>query len=93
MSGFSEDFSTLDGKKRSDIEEKAARFFEEYTTINITLRDVKTSVDTGGETATAEVGYTLECVAMADGNVHRRSDTLIFNFRKEEPGWKITSAE
>jgi hypothetical protein len=54
---------------------------------------VKTSIDPDGEAATAEVGYTLECVAMADGNIYRKSDTLIFNFRKEEPGWKITSAE
>lgn len=93
MSGFSEDFSTLDGKKRSDIEEKAAKFFEEYRNINITFRDVKTSIDPDGEAGTAEVGYTLECVAMADSNIYRKSDTLIFNFRKEEPGWKITSAE
>ena len=93
MSGFSEGFSTLDGKKRSDIEEKAAGFFEEYRNINITFRDVKISIDRGAESATAEVSYTLECVAMADSNIHRRSDALIFNFRKEEPGWKITSAE
>jgi ketosteroid isomerase-like protein len=93
MSGFSEDFSTLDGKKRSDIEEKTAGFFQEYRNINITFRDVKISIDPSGEIAAAEVSYTLECVAMADSNVYRRSDALIFNFRKEEPGWKITSAE
>jgi ketosteroid isomerase-like protein len=93
MSGFSEDFATLDGKKRSDIEEKAAGFFEEYRSINITFRDVKISMDPSAESATAEVSYTLECVAMADGNIYRRSDALVFNFRKEEPGWKITSAE
>ena len=94
MSGFSEDFSTLDGKKRSDIEEKADRFFNEYANINITLRDLKIGIDPGGETATTEANYTLECIAVADGNTYRRLDNLTFNFRKEEDvGWRIISAE
>jgi ketosteroid isomerase-like protein len=93
MSGFSEDFSTLDGKNRNDIQEKAAKFFEEYNNINITLRDLRVDIDPKGTTATADANYTLECVAVADGNLHRRSGTLNFNFRKEEDEWKIISAQ
>jgi ketosteroid isomerase-like protein len=93
ISGFSDEFSTLDGKKRSDIEEKAASFFDEYTNINITFRDLRIDIDPTGETATAEANYTLDCVAVADGNLYRRSDTLNFSFRKEEDvNWRIISA-
>ena len=94
VSGFSDEFSTLDGRKRLDIEEKAARFFDEYTNINITLRDLRLDIDATGETAIAEANYTLECIAAADGNLYRRSGTLTFNFRKEEDeNWKIISAK
>ena len=94
VSGFSEEFSTLDGKSRSDTEEKASKFFDEYTSINITLRDLRTDIDPTGETATAEANYTLECIAAVDGNLYRRSGTLTFNFRKEEDEiWRIISAE
>jgi len=93
MSGFSDEFSTLDGKARSDIEQKAASFFDEYTNINITLRDLRVEIDPAGETAAAEANYTLECVAVADGNLYRRSGTLNFNLRKEEgENWRIISA-
>ena len=94
MSCFSEDFMTLDGKNRSDIEEKAAKLFDEYSSIDITLRDIKIEVTPSKESATAEVNYTLESVAVADGNLYRRSGPLTFNFRKEEDGtWKIVSAK
>ena len=93
ISGFSDEFSAPDGKKRADIEEKAASFFDEYTNINITLRDLRIDIDPAGENATAEGNYTLECIAVADSNLYRRSGTLNFNFRKEEGiNWKIISA-
>jgi ketosteroid isomerase-like protein len=94
VSTFSEEFSTLDGKKRTDIEEKAAKFFDEYSNINITLRDLQINIHPTGEAATAEADYTIECVAVADGNLYRRSGALTFNFRKEEDAnWKIISAK
>ncbi|MBD3180926.1 hypothetical protein GF312_01470 [Candidatus Poribacteria bacterium] len=94
VSNFSDEFTTLDGKSKADIEAKAAKFFEEYTKINITFRDLKIYVDPEGNKATAEVNYTLDCVAVADGNPLRRSGILTFNLRKEQDGnWRITSAE
>ncbi len=93
MSGFSEEFSTLDGKERSDIEEKAAGFFDEYSDINITLREMRIDINPAEQTAMAEANYTLECVAVADGSLHRRSGILTFNFRKEDENWKIISAK
>jgi ketosteroid isomerase-like protein len=93
MSGFSEEFMTLDGKSRADIEEKAAKFFNEYSSIDITLRDLRIEIAPTGETATAEANYTLECIVAADGNLQRRSGSLTFNFRKEEEVWKIVSAK
>jgi len=94
MSGFSDKFSTLDGKDRSEIEKKVTSFFKEYNNINITLRDIRINIDPSGETAMAEANYTLECIATADNNIYRRSGTLVFNFRKEEDlNWRITSAK
>jgi hypothetical protein len=94
MSGFSEEFSTLDGKKQADIAEKATSFFEEYDNINITLADMRIDIDPDGKSATAEANYTLECVAVADGNLYKRSDSLIFSLRKEEDeNWRIISAK
>ena len=93
ISVFSEDFSTLDGKKRADIEKKAETFFEEYGKINMTFKDLKIEIDPAGKAAETEANYTLECVALADGNTHRRSGVLTFNFRKEDDlDWRITSA-
>lgn len=94
MSGFSEDFLTTDGKTKIDIQEKAASFFMEYSGINITLRDQRIHIGPTGETATAEVNYTLDCVANADNNSYRRSGSLTFSFRKEADGnWRILNAE
>lgn len=94
MSGFSDDFSTPDGKKRSDIEENAAKFFEEYKNINITFKELRISIAPTGETAVTEASYALECVAVVDGNLRRRSGILTFDFRKEDDGnWRITSAK
>ena len=94
MSGFSDDFSTLDGKTRSDIEEKAARFFEEYTSINITLKDPRINIDPTGETAAVESNYILEYIPVAGGSPDRISGVLTFNFRKEEDeNWRIVSAK
>ena len=93
MSGFSDEFSTLDGKKRSDIEENVAKFFKEYRDVNITFKDLRIDIVPGGETAAAEASYTLECVAVADSNLRRRSDILNFNFRKEDADWRIISAK
>ena len=94
MSGFSEEFLTLDGKSRSDIEEKAAKLFDEYSSIDITLRDPRIEIIPAKKTATAEVNYTLESIAATDGNLYRRSGSLTFNFRKEEDeNWRIVSAK
>jgi len=93
MSGFSDEFSTLDGKSKTDVEEKAARFFDEYKSINITLRDLRIEMGATAETAAADVNYTLECVANADNNLHKRDGTLNFSFRKEDENWKIFSAK
>ncbi len=94
MSGFSDEFSTPDGRKRADIEEKAAKFFEEYTNINITLKDLRIDIPPTGETAATEANYTLECIPIAGGNPHRRSGSLTFNFRKEDDeNWRIVSAK
>ena len=94
MAGFSDEFSTPDGKKRSDIEESAAKFFEEYSNINITFKDLRTSMSPTGEEATIEANYTLECVAVVDGNLRERSGILTFDFRKEEDdNWRIMSAK
>jgi len=41
-----------------------------------------------------EANYTLECIAVVDNNVYRRTGTLVFNFEKEEDlGWKIVNAK
>lgn len=94
MSGFSENFSTLDGKKRVDIEEKAADFFKEYTNINITLKDLRIDIAPTGETASSESNYTLECIPVAGGSIQARSGILIFNFLKEDNDtWRIISAK
>ena len=94
MSGFSDEFSTLDGKKRADIAEKAAKFFEEYTNINITLTDLRINIPPTGDTAATEANYTLECVPVAGGNPHRRVGSLTFNLRKEDDeNWRIVSAK
>ncbi len=94
MSGFSDDFSTLDGKKRVDIEEKAAKFFEEYSSINITFEELRIDIAPTGATASTEANYTLECVAVADSSIHRRTGILSFNFRKEDDeSWSIISAK
>jgi len=94
MSGFSEDFSTLDGKKRADIEEKAAGFFAEYTNINITLKDLRVDVAPTGKTASSESNYILECIPAVGGSIQRRSGILTFNFRKEDDEiWRIVGAK
>lgn len=94
MSGFSDGFSTLDGKSKADIEDKANKFFNEYNNINITFRDTRIDVAQSADSATIEANYTLECVAKADNNVYRRTGTLVFNFKKEEnSGWKIVNAK
>jgi ketosteroid isomerase-like protein len=94
MSTFSEDFKTLEGKSRKDIEEKTAKIFKEYSNINITLRDLKVNITPSADMATVNVNYTLDCVAEADKNSYRTSGTLVFSFRKENgTDWKITSAE
>lgn len=94
MSVFSEDFTTLEGKSRKDTEDKAAKFFKEYSNINITLRDLKVNIAPSGDTAIAEANYTLNCVAEADGNSYRNSGILVFSLRKDsEANWKIVSAK
>ncbi len=94
MSGFAEDFMTIDGKSKADIQERASKFFEEYESINITLETPKINIEPSGESAMAETNYTLICIAKVDGNVYKRSGTLVFNFRKNENSeWKITSAK
>ena len=94
LSGFSDEFLTLDKKSRAEIAEKTARFFDEYTGINITLRDLRIDIAPANDAAMAEASYTLECIAIADGNPYRRSGTLNFNFRKEDDaGWRIVSAK
>ncbi len=90
MSGFAEDFATLDGKSRADIQEKASKFFEDYDNINITLDVPKINIDPSGETAMVETNYTLRCIAKVDGNVYKRSGALVFNLKKDENlAWKI----
>ncbi len=93
MSGFSDEFLTLEGKSRSGLEEDVAKFFEEYRNINITFKDLRIDIAPTGEAATAEASYILDCVAVADGNLRRRSDILTFNLRKEDADWKIISAK
>lgn len=94
MSGFSDEFSTLDGKSKADIEKNAVKFFEEYSDVNLTFRDFQITIAPTADSATIEANYTLECVAKADNNVHKRNDTLIFNFYKEDGlNWKIKSAK
>ncbi|MFC1712656.1 DUF4440 domain-containing protein [Candidatus Poribacteria bacterium] len=94
MSGFSDEFSTLDGKKKVDIEAKAAKFFDEYTSINITLKDLKVNIAPTGETAATEATYTLECIPVDGGNPHSRKGIFTFNFRKEDDeNWRIVSAK
>jgi len=94
MSGFSDEFSTLDGKNKADIEKNAVKFFEEYSDVNLTFRDFRITMAPTADSATIEANYTLECVARADNNVHKRDDTLIFDFHKEDGlNWKIKSAK
>jgi len=93
MSGFSDHFLTLDGKSKVDIEERAKKFFEDYDKINITFRDTKINFAHSEDLATVEANYTLECVAVIDNNVYRRVGTFVFNFKKEDTGWKIINAK
>jgi len=93
ISGFSDEFLAQDGKKKSDIKDKASKFFEEYSSVKLTFRDTQVNIAPSGDTATAQANYILECVAKADNNIYRRSGTLTFNFRKEEgANWKIIDA-
>jgi ketosteroid isomerase-like protein len=93
MSGFSDRFSTLDGKSRIDVEKKAEKFFAEYNNINITFRDTQIDIAPSADSAAVQANYTLDCVAEADNNVYRRTGTLVFNFKKEDSGWKIVNAK
>ena len=94
MSGFSDEFMTLDGKNKADIEKNATTFFEDYNNINLTFRDIRIEVAPSLDSAMATAGYTLECVTKSDNNIHKRNDTLIFNFRKEDgTNWKIRSVK
>ncbi|MGQ9610585.1 MAG: YybH family protein [bacterium] len=94
MSIFAEDFMTLDGKSKADIQERASKFFEDYDNINITIDAPKINIEPSGETAMVETNYTLRCVAKVDGNMYERSGALIFNFKKDEnSAWKIVSAK
>lgn len=94
MSVFSENFTTIEGKSRKEIEDKAKKFFEEYSSINITLRDVRINIAPSGDMATAEANYTLQCVAEINGNPYRNTGSLVFDFRKEsDDNWKIIRAK
>jgi len=94
LSAFADDFTSLDGKKKEDIEKNAIKFFEDYNNINLTFRDVRIDVSETGDSATAQASYTLECVGKADNNFRKRNDNLIFYFRKDEgTNWKIKSAK
>ncbi|MDQ1327761.1 MAG: hypothetical protein QG641_1044 [Candidatus Poribacteria bacterium] len=94
VSRFSDDFVTLDGKSKADIEKNATKFFEDYNSINLTFRDIRIDIAPSADSATVEANYTLECVSKADNNIRKRNDTLVFNFRKEDgQNWKIKSAK
>ena len=94
MSGFSDEFMTLDGKSKADIEKNATKFFEDYNNINLTFRDIRIEVAPSSDSAIATASYTLECAAKSDNNIHKRNDTLIFNFRKGDgTDWKIKSVK
>jgi len=94
MSGFADDFTTLDGKSKVDIEKNATKFFEDYSSINLTFRDIRIDIATSADSATIAANYTLECVSRTDNNIRRRNDTLVFNFHKDtDLNWKIKSAK
>jgi len=94
MSVFADNFTTLDGKSRSDIEKKASEFFEEYNSINMNLNTPRIEISPSGETAIVEASYDLECIAKSDNNVYKRSGILVFNFQKDsESNWKVINAK
>ncbi len=94
ISVFADDFVSLDGKKKTDIERNAIKFFEDYNNINLTFRDIRIDISETGDSATAHANYTLECISAVDNNPRRRSDNLIFYLQKEDDtNWKVKSAK
>ena len=92
MSCFSEAYLS-NGRTYQDVESKAARFFETYHQIDMTLTDIDIHPNIADDTAIVTGGYTLQYSPKENGKVEQTSGKLTLVFVNEAETWRIIRAE
>ncbi len=92
MSCFSTAYLS-NGRTYQDVQTKAARFFEMYHQIDMTLTNIDIHPNIADDTAIVTGGYTLQYRSKADGTVRQTSGKLTLVLASEDETWRIIRAE
>ena len=92
MSCFSETYLS-NGRTYQDVQTKAARFFEAYYQIDMTLTDIDIHSNMVDDTAIVTGLYTLQYTPKANGQVQQTSGKLTLVFANEAEAWRIIRAD